>query len=195
VDQAAKGQARRRQARGERRIEQLLDAAADVFAEVGYEAATTNAIAARAGVSPGTLYQFFPNKAAMAEALGDRYAAQLEAAEAAGEQSDLRPEEMVGGIMDVLIGVNLGQPGMGELLMGGKAPAHKLHALMTERLAGLLKARAPGLSEAERDRCVQVVIGIYKGMLPLIAAADPAEQVALGKELKRIVSQYLEPYW
>ena len=39
---------RRRQARGERRIALLLDTAAEVFAEVGYEAATTNAIAARA---------------------------------------------------------------------------------------------------------------------------------------------------
>src|SRR6266542_6598743 len=59
----------RRQARGERRIAQLLDAAGEVFATVGYAAATTNAIAAQAGVSPGTLYQFFPNKQAMAEAL------------------------------------------------------------------------------------------------------------------------------
>jgi hypothetical protein len=39
------------------------------------------------------------------------------------------------------------------------------------------------------------VIGIYKGVLPLIAAASPSEQVALTKELKRIVSQYLEPNW
>jgi AcrR family transcriptional regulator len=65
---AARGQ-KRRQARGQRRIDQLLDVAARVFAEVGFEAATTNGIAARAGVSPGSLYQFFPNKDAMAEAL------------------------------------------------------------------------------------------------------------------------------
>jgi hypothetical protein len=93
------------------------------------------------------------------------------------------------------VAVNLGQPGMGELLMGGRAPAHRLHAVMAERLVGLLKARAPELSDAECDRCVRVVIGIYKGMLPLIAAADPSEQVALGRDLKRIVSQYLAPYW
>src|SRR5215471_15914821 len=62
---------RRRQARGFRRIEHLLDVAAQIFAEVGFEAATTNAIAARAGVSPGSLYQFFPNKDAIAEALID----------------------------------------------------------------------------------------------------------------------------
>lgn len=63
---------RRRQARGERRIAQLLDAAASVFCTSGYTAASTNAIAREAGVSPGTLYQFFPNKEAIAVELGGR---------------------------------------------------------------------------------------------------------------------------
>src|SRR5215472_1841416 len=69
----------KRQARGQKRIEQLLHAAGQVFAEVGYENATTNAIAARAGVSPGTLYQFFANKQAIAEALANEYAAKNQA--------------------------------------------------------------------------------------------------------------------
>src|SRR6202012_2071248 len=64
----------RRQERGRKRMAELLRAAGEVFAEAGYEAATTNAIAARAGVSPGTLYQFFPNKQAIAEALAEEYA-------------------------------------------------------------------------------------------------------------------------
>ena len=55
----------RRQARGERRIAQLLDAAADVIGDVGLADATTNAIAQRAGASPGSLYQFFMNKEEM----------------------------------------------------------------------------------------------------------------------------------
>src|SRR5690606_10031466 len=63
---------RRRQARGERRIAQLLEAAASVFTTAGYTAASTNAIAREAGVSPGTLYQFFPNKEAIAIELGSR---------------------------------------------------------------------------------------------------------------------------
>jgi len=39
-----------------------LDAAADVFSQVGYDAATTENIAAQAETSIGSLYQFFPNK-------------------------------------------------------------------------------------------------------------------------------------
>jgi len=44
------------QDRGQRRVEKILDAAAEVIAEVGVQAATTNAIAARAETSVGSLY-------------------------------------------------------------------------------------------------------------------------------------------
>ncbi|MGD0628076.1 MAG: helix-turn-helix domain-containing protein [Terracidiphilus sp.] len=54
---------------------ELLRAAGQVFADVGYENVTANAIAARDGVSPGTLYQSYPNKQAIAEALANEYAA------------------------------------------------------------------------------------------------------------------------
>src|SRR5690349_10759499 len=73
----------RRQARGERRIAEILDAASALFAEVGYEAASTNRIAARAGISPGSLYQFFANKEAIAEALSARLAERMAAVHAA----------------------------------------------------------------------------------------------------------------
>ncbi len=56
----------------------LLDAAAGVFAEKGVEAATMTEIAKRAGAPIGSLYQFFPAKQALAQALLARYAAGLE---------------------------------------------------------------------------------------------------------------------
>ena len=62
------------QPRGQRRVDQILDAAEAVIAEVGVEAATTNAIAERAGSSMGSLYHFFPGgKDAIVEGLGRRY--------------------------------------------------------------------------------------------------------------------------
>ena len=50
------------QRRSRQTVEELLQAAAQVFEELGYAAATTNRIADRAGVSIGTLYQYFPNR-------------------------------------------------------------------------------------------------------------------------------------
>ena len=54
-----------RQVRAELTRERILAAAAHVFVEHGYAAGTTNRIAERAGISIGSLYQYFPNKAAI----------------------------------------------------------------------------------------------------------------------------------
>lgn len=62
-----------KQRRGQRRIERILTAAAEVFDEVGYEAATTHQIAARAGTAIGSLYQFFADKQAIFHAMEIRH--------------------------------------------------------------------------------------------------------------------------
>ncbi len=54
-------------------VEYILTAAAQVLEEAGYAAGTTNRIAERAGVSIGTLYQYFPNKEALAVMLLERH--------------------------------------------------------------------------------------------------------------------------
>ena len=66
-----------RQERSVARVERILDAAAALIREGGVEAATTNAIAARAEVSVGSLYQFFPHREAVLQALAARYAARF----------------------------------------------------------------------------------------------------------------------
>lgn len=68
-----------KQQRGKQRVEKILDAAAEVFAEVGYEAATTHAIAVRANTAVGSLYQFFPDKAAIFRALEIRHVERVRA--------------------------------------------------------------------------------------------------------------------
>ena len=62
------------QHRGQRRFEQLLDAAEALIIEQGLEALTTNAVAERAESSVGSLYHFFPGgKEAIVEGLAVRY--------------------------------------------------------------------------------------------------------------------------
>jgi AcrR family transcriptional regulator len=61
------------QARSKATVEAILGAAAHVFGGDGYAGATTDRIAARAGVSVGSLYQYFPNKDAILVALTERH--------------------------------------------------------------------------------------------------------------------------
>jgi AcrR family transcriptional regulator len=58
-----------RQQRSKATVEAILDAYAEEVARLGYHALTTHGIAARAGVSVGTLYQYFPNRDAVGGAL------------------------------------------------------------------------------------------------------------------------------
>src|SRR5260370_12887361 len=78
MDQRKHAQAVQRRARGVQRIASMLDAAEIVFAEVGYDEANTNRIAVQAGISPGSLYQFFSNKEEIAQALVARYTEELQ---------------------------------------------------------------------------------------------------------------------
>lgn len=64
------------QRRSKETVEQILEAATQVFEAHGYAAGTTNRIAERAGVSIGTLYQYYPSKEAIAVSLLERHIAE-----------------------------------------------------------------------------------------------------------------------
>src|ERR1700740_1763199 len=67
------------QERSTRRLAGFLDASAELFVEVGYEAATMTAIAERSGSSIGALYNYFPDKQSIAFTLANQYSQELEA--------------------------------------------------------------------------------------------------------------------
>lgn len=62
-----------RQRRSTETVEAILTAAAHILEKEGFEAATTNRVAVKAGVSIGSLYQYFPNKESLVRALNDRH--------------------------------------------------------------------------------------------------------------------------
>jgi len=67
-----------RQDRSRTTVEAILEAAIDLLGAHGYARTSTNRIAARAGVSVGSLYQYFPNKDAIVTALFERHATGIE---------------------------------------------------------------------------------------------------------------------
>lgn len=65
------------QQRSQATVEALLDATARILVREGYDRASTNRIAAVAGVSVGSLYQYFPNKEALVAALIARHTREM----------------------------------------------------------------------------------------------------------------------
>ena len=127
-----------KQARSEATVEAVLEAAAQVFEHHGYAAGTTNRIAERAGVSIGSVYQYFPNKDAILVALVHRHIAEGTAA--------LQPhiERLSGGagFDDVL-------PDIVEAMVAMHALAPGLHRVFFEetRLPQTLRAQLDGLED------------------------------------------------
>jgi AcrR family transcriptional regulator len=197
-----KEQPRRRQARGERRIAQLLEAAARVFCTTGYTAASTNAIAREAGVSPGTLYQFFPNKEAIAIELGDRLVHEMRETygQALAPVDPATPLEVaVGSAVDRFIAFNTERPVFFALLHGPDIPgrmaeAHdQLHATIAGRIEDLLASLMPGASPTDVTRTAHVCLAVYKSGLELILAHEGAERAAYVQEIKDVLIRYLQP--
>ncbi|WP_217208252.1 TetR family transcriptional regulator [Streptomyces sp. AC550_RSS872] len=197
-----KEQPRRRQARGERRIAQLLEAAAAVFTASGYTAASTNAIAREAGVSPGTLYQFFPNKEAIAIELGERLMREMRETfgEALAPVDPTTPlEEAVGAAVDRFIAFNCEHPAFFALMHGPDIPGRiaeehdALHATLLSRIEGLLSSFLPDAAPADLTRTAHMCLGLYKAGLELILAHEGAERDAYVQELKHALTRYLVP--
>jgi AcrR family transcriptional regulator len=64
---------RKRQERGARRVEAIVAAAAALFAERGFDGTSMNAIAKASGLTIGSLYQYFPNRDAIVDAVAELY--------------------------------------------------------------------------------------------------------------------------
>jgi AcrR family transcriptional regulator len=77
------------QKRGQQRVEKILVAAAEIFAEAGFAAATIQQIADRANTAVGSIYQFFPDKLAIFHALSARHIQQAQILDAAFLAADI----------------------------------------------------------------------------------------------------------
>ena len=120
----------------------ILDAAARVFAASGYAAATTNHIARRAGVSIGSLYEYFPNKDALLVALTERHVDEAERALTVELRTlaaaTLPLEHVVERLVRAMVDLHARDPGLHRVLFE-QAP---LPARLLARIAGLEEAMA-----------------------------------------------------
>jgi AcrR family transcriptional regulator len=138
-----------RQARSQATVTAILDAAARVLVERGYAATNTNLVAERAGVSVGSLYQYFPNKDALIAALHERHA-----------------REMNGVVERALVECDgLGFEAALSLLLEGLVEAHRveagLHRVLETQLAGLDTLDDHAATEARISEQIRTLLSRY----------------------------------
>lgn len=182
------------QKRGERRVSGFLRAAASVIAEMGFERATMIAIAERSHSSVGSLYQFFPNKLSLAEALRNQYVKNIEQSWITlGRQAGaMSAEDLTCRLVELQIEIMKNHPVLLTLL---DVPpiSHARRELIRTRIAEVLTSHQPGMSRATALRIASVVQQISRGLLSLYAQAGANEAIAIIEEFKSVLTGYLVP--
>ena len=140
------------QARARATGEAILQAAAEVFEAFGYDDGTTERVAARAGVSIGSFYQYFPNKDALLVALAARHRAETLALQQAWldglARDDPSLDDGLRGYVDWLVASHAARPRLACLMFEDRpVPAEVAqeiacaHAATVEGLSAWLTGR------------------------------------------------------
>ncbi len=185
-----------RQPRGRRRVETLLNAAAAEISDAGYEAATMCSIATRAGASIGSLYQFFPNKVAIVQALRRHYCDEFELmwAPVPSEAKHLSWKELVNRLVDSTVSFVRRHPAFQALLdapAATQAPAGTRERF-EQLVATMLLGRSPRMSPKKALRLATITLQMIKAMNFLYRGLSPREQRPYVQEFKMLLRWYLE---
>jgi AcrR family transcriptional regulator len=191
---------RKRNARGEQRHQELLRAAATVFGRLGYHETTTNAIALEAGVSPATLYQFFPNKEAIASDLASKYAREMaEAERAIDPEGGLDFTTAVTELINLCIEFNQKHPEFHTLVIdapltpSAREDKKVLGQVFVEFIAARLQKELPSLSRSEATHHGQVALMIFRGILDELTISTPRARQRLQQAMRDAILRYLTP--
>ncbi|MFZ0703378.1 MAG: TetR/AcrR family transcriptional regulator [Candidatus Acidiferrales bacterium] len=182
------------QKRGRRRVAGFLRAAACVITDMGYEQATMSAIAERARSCIGSLYQFFPNKRSVAEALRDQYIEEIEQSWIAlGRQAAaLNAEDLAHRLVSLQIEIVKNHPALLALLDVPPA-SHTRREMIRARIATVLVSHKSRMSRTTALRIASVVQQVSRALLTLYAQADADEKTAMIGEFKSVLTGYLVP--
>ena len=192
-----------RQQRAEETRARILEAARLVFTEHGYSAGTTNRIAEGAGISVGSLYQYFPNKDAILVELVHQHMA-----EGAGvlapilDEAQREPvpvEVLIRRVVHAFIGLHHEQRRLHQVLFeeSPRPPSllrdlHAIEDLSVEIVADLLaKASNP---PADPHLSARIAVTTVESLVHrMVANEQPLDLDAFEDEVTRLVAGYLDP--
>lgn len=178
--------------RGRERVAALLEAATACFVEKGYEATTMTEVAARAGASIGSLYQFFPTKEVLAQALVDQYlqAVYAELGKLAESSAQWSTEELAQKLCGFLVMFRKRHPAFVTLestVSDGMSVRRRVRA----ELQALLARRAPHRSSEEMHAIAVVVQQMMKAAVAMQAEPEMPGRTAAMAQLQHAMQLYL----
>ena len=183
-------------ARGVQRVAELLDAGAALFAENGYEAITMTQIAKRAGASIGSLYQFFPSKEVLAEALFARYveraASMLE--DLAKRAPGLSPLRLADRLVDLMLDLRSDRDVAAALsgsISGIVERRQSLRGATRRQIAAILRAANPKLREKAAAEAAAMIGHVLK-LVPMLAREQEDGGQPLVAQVRKMLAAYIE---
>ena len=182
-------------------VDAILEAAARRFDERGYDRTTTSDVAALAGVSVGSLFQYFPSKRSLITALHERHAREVDAAlaDALADPAEGTPTEHLTRTIGALLAAHRRHPRLQVLLhrelpslqvASTDSPARRQTAAQLERwVAG----RRPNADPAELSRTTQIVGRLGEALLhsAVLEPLDGVSDADLVREIVRVLEAYV----
>ncbi|ASU86005.1 TetR/AcrR family transcriptional regulator [Nocardiopsis gilva YIM 90087] len=185
------------------RVQRMLDACAELLDEVGYDELSTTRIAERANVAIGSVYQFFPDKKAITQALGLRYLDMFSArvTDRLSQGDFSHWSEAVDVIIDEYLDMHRHVPGFRSLHFGDAVDIRLFDAnndnnqVIAARLRDLLISIAGVEESAELDRAITVAVESADAVLKLAFRCDPEGDQHLIDETKLLLRSYLSRHF
>ena len=184
------------QRRSAQTVEAVLEAAARILETRGLAACTTNAVAERAGVSIGSLYQYFPNRDALTVALIERETAQLMADVASASMLE-HSRGCVLAMVHAAVAHQMRRPVLARIIdfeerrlpLGERnlRVADAIHAALLDALTN--KPGAPDLDDA--SLVAHDLLAIVRGMIDDAGERDERDAAALEVRVMRAVDGYV----
>jgi AcrR family transcriptional regulator len=191
------------QERSRKRFDAMLDAFAELLVEMGFEAITTHHVAERAGVPVGTLYQFFPNKYALATALSRRYAGtflQLVDMSLAVPVDEVDYVELFDRLLDAVSSILFADEtvttlwAITQIVPELRKAREESNAISLHTAQTFLRPYLPHLNEEQlHDIAMTFSRTTYALMYAACQEAQPERERTV-REMKRLISAYLASY-
>ncbi|MEM7553503.1 MAG: TetR family transcriptional regulator [Cyanobacteria bacterium P01_A01_bin.84] len=192
-----------KQKRSQERVNRILDAAAEVFLEMGFDVATTHDIAARADTAIGSLYQFFPDKLAIFHALELRHIEQgriLGSQMYTPEMAQQPLEEFIAQMVDKCVKF-FDYPAPKVMFIQYftnynifKSIDESFTQEFVKGLASVLSLRNPSLSSQKCHLLADVCIQSGNALLLVALRSDESYRSKIIFQIKDLLTVYLRPH-